>query len=66
MSLYYAVAGGTVSHDNRHNTTAVSFFDAAVALGADGLELDVWPTRDVELVVSHDPTVDSRWTWAYQ
>lgn len=33
-------------------------FGAAVALGADEIELDIWPTRDGELIVSHDGTVD--------
>lgn len=33
-------------------------FGAAVALGADELELDIWPTRDHRLVVCHDRTVD--------
>lgn len=30
-------------------------FGAAVALGADEIELDVWPSADGELVVIHDP-----------
>lgn len=33
-------------------------FAAAVALGADELELDVWASKDGELVVCHDETVD--------
>ena len=33
-------------------------FAAAVALGADEIELDVWPSRDGELIVCHDRTVD--------
>jgi len=33
-------------------------FAAAVALGADEIELDLWASRDGELVVCHDPDVD--------
>lgn len=33
-------------------------FEAAVRHGAHVLELDVWPTRDGEMVVLHDGTVD--------
>jgi len=41
----------------RENTLAA--FRAALALGVDGVELDVRRTRDGVLVVHHDPTVDS-------
>ena len=37
--------------------TMVSFA-AAVALGADEIEFDLWATKDDELVVCHDSTVD--------
>ena len=33
-------------------------FGAAVALGAQEIEFDVWATKDGELVVSHDPTLE--------
>lgn len=33
-------------------------FGAAVAMGADEIELDVWPSADGELVVMHDPSLD--------
>jgi len=33
-------------------------FGAAVALGADEIELDVWPSADGELVIIHDPSLD--------
>lgn len=33
-------------------------FAAAIALGADEIEFDLWASRDDELVVCHDDTVD--------
>ena len=33
-------------------------FAAAVALGAEEIEFDLWPTADGQLVVCHDPSVD--------
>ncbi|WP_026369197.1 glycerophosphodiester phosphodiesterase [Kallotenue papyrolyticum] len=33
-------------------------FERAVAMGVDAIELDVHPTRDGELVVIHDPTLE--------
>jgi len=33
-------------------------FGAAVALGADEIEFDIWPSADGELVIIHDPTLD--------
>jgi glycerophosphoryl diester phosphodiesterase len=33
-------------------------FGAAVALGADELEMDIWPTKDGAWIVCHDPTAD--------
>ena len=44
------------SSDCPENTVAA--FRSAVALGVDMIELDVWWTRDRQLVVLHDPTVD--------
>jgi glycerophosphoryl diester phosphodiesterase len=41
----------------RENTLGA--FRAAVALGVDGVELDVRRTQDGVLVVHHDPTIDS-------
>jgi glycerophosphoryl diester phosphodiesterase len=41
----------------RENTVAA--YGAAVAIGVDGVELDVRRTRDGALVVHHDPRVDS-------
>ena len=38
------------------NTMAA--FEKAVELGADGIELDVQLTKDGELVVIHDETID--------
>ena len=31
-------------------------FAAAVALGADEIEFDLWPTADGQLAVCHDPS----------
>ena len=33
-------------------------FDAAISLGAEEIEFDLWLSQDAELVVCHDPTVD--------
>lgn len=33
-------------------------YGAAVAMGADEIELDIWPTADGEIVSIHDPTLD--------
>ena len=33
-------------------------FALAVAMGADEIELDLWPTKDGRLIVCHDPSVD--------
>ena len=33
-------------------------FGAAVALGAEEIEFDLWPSADGEIMVCHDPTVD--------
>ena len=33
-------------------------FGAAIALGADEIEFDLWPTKDGEIVSIHDPTLD--------
>ena len=44
-------------HQNERENT-VGAFRAAVAIGVDGVELDVRRTRDGVLVVNHDPVVD--------
>lgn len=38
------------------NTMAA--FGAAIGIGASEIELDIWGSRDRELIVCHDPTVD--------
>lgn len=45
-------------HRARENTMAA--FEAALALGVDGIEFDVRPTSDGALVVHHDPRVQGR------
>lgn len=52
--LFFAHRGG--SHLAPENTLVA--FERGVSLGADALELDVQTTREGELVVIHDPTVD--------
>ena len=37
---------------------SMAAFGAAVALGADELEIDIWPTKDHRIVVCHDNSVD--------
>jgi len=54
VPLVYAHRG--LHLDHRENT--LDAFRAAVALGVDGVELDVRRTSDGALVVHHDPTVD--------
>ena len=44
------------SHDAPENTIAA--FDRGLAAGADGLELDVRLSKDGEVVVIHDETLD--------
>jgi glycerophosphoryl diester phosphodiesterase len=53
MTLIYAHRGLHVSE--RENT--IGAFEGAVALGVDGVELDVRRTLDGALVVHHDPSV---------
>ena len=43
-----------------HWQNSLAAFSAAVALGADGVELDVHDTQDGVLVVHHDPLLDGR------
>ena len=33
-------------------------FGAAAALGADEIELDLWPSADGKIMVCHDPSID--------
>ena len=54
MTQVYAHRG---RHD-RHRENTVDAFRAAVALGVDGIELDVRRTADGELVVHHDPHLE--------
>jgi len=53
LPLFVAHRGGAVEHPE---STRVAF-DAALAVGADVLELDVHYTRDKEIVVMHDADV---------
>jgi len=55
--LAIAHRGDPITH--RENTSAA--FAAAVAAGADMIELDVRCTSDGEPVVVHDPTLDRLW-----
>lgn len=48
------IAHRGASHDAPENTRAA--FDEAWAQGADGIELDIWITKDGRIVVSHDGT----------
>src|SRR5689334_9422050 len=52
--LVFAHRGGSALAPE--NTIAA--FDNGLALGADGLELDVHLSRDAAAVVHHDPTLD--------
>ncbi len=47
--------GGYMSHYPENSLLA---FRKAIEAGADGIELDVWLTRDGEVVVMHDETID--------
>lgn len=57
MTLAVAHRGDPVAH--RENTIAA--FEAAVAAGADMVELDVWPSADGVAAVLHDETLDRLW-----
>jgi glycerophosphoryl diester phosphodiesterase len=37
---------------------SIPAFAMAIALGADEIEFDLWPTADGEIIVTHDPSVD--------
>jgi glycerophosphoryl diester phosphodiesterase len=52
--LFFAHRGGSLL---RPENTMVAF-EHGMSLGADALELDIQQTRDGELVVIHDPTLD--------
>src|SRR5688572_25175612 len=45
---------GASAHDTENSLAA---YRRAIALGADGIELDVHATRDGHLVVHHDPAL---------
>ena len=57
MTLAIAHRGDPVAH--RENTLAA--FEAAVAAGADMVELDVWRSADGGAAVIHDPTLKRIW-----
>jgi glycerophosphoryl diester phosphodiesterase len=57
MTIAIAHRGDPVGH--RENTLAA--FHSAVALGADMVEIDLRRTRDDEVVVLHDPTLERLW-----
>ena len=57
MTLAVAHRGDPVAH--RENTIAA--FEAAVAAGAEMVELDVWPSADGVAAVLHDETLDRLW-----
>jgi glycerophosphoryl diester phosphodiesterase len=54
--MTWVIAHRGASHDERENTLPA--FERAIALGADYAELDVQASRDGELVVFHDTTLD--------
>ncbi len=58
MTLPLIVAHRGASARARENT--LEAFRLAVALGADGVELDVHATRDHQLLVHHDPDLPGR------
>lgn len=53
-ALFFAHRGGSLS---RPENTMLAF-EHGMSLGADALELDIQQTRDGELMVIHDPTLD--------
>jgi glycerophosphoryl diester phosphodiesterase len=57
VTLAVAHRGDPVAH--RENTLPA--FEAAVAAGADMVELDVWPSADGVAAVLHDETLDRLW-----
>lgn len=57
LPIAIAHRGDPVHH--RENTLAA--FEAAVGAGADMVELDLRVTRDGEIVVLHDPTLERLW-----
>ena len=48
---------GHRGYPGRYPENTVASFLGALLAGADGVELDVWPTRDGELAVTHGPEV---------
>ncbi len=58
-----AAVTAVVAHRGEHlraRENTVAAFEAALALGVDGIEFDVRPTSDGALVVHHDPLVEGR------
>ncbi len=45
-----------VSQNARENT--IQAFELALEMGVDGIELDIWKSRDGHLIVHHDPDVN--------
>ena len=45
-----------VSQNARENT--IHAFELALEMGVDGIELDIWKSRDGHLIVHHDPDVN--------
>ncbi|NJE06033.1 glycerophosphodiester phosphodiesterase [Thermococcus sp. M36] len=43
---------------SRYPENSILAFRKAIEAGADGIELDVWLTRDGEVIVMHDETID--------
>ena len=45
-------------HDETNPENSMPAYGAAVAMGADEIEFDLWPTRDGEIVSCHDRNLD--------
>jgi len=45
---------GHRGYPKKYTENTIESFKAAIEFGADGVELDVWKTKDGEIVVSHD------------
>jgi len=58
MSMHRPLVLGHRGWRDRFPENTLASFQAALALGCDALELDVHLSRDREVVVLHDETVD--------